>query len=374
MTGVDGSAPRSRPVTATEVARRAGVSQSAVSRTFTPGASVAPRTRAAVLEAARALGYRPNLIARSLITRRSRIVGVAVGYLHNQFYPSVLESLSARLQALGYQLLLFTAPQAEHADPLLEDILRYQVDGLILASTTLSSRLAAECRAHGIPVILFNRTTDGRSTVESVTGDNRRGGRTIADFLVAGGHRHFAFMAGVENSSTSRDRERGFREGLAARGVTRIERVVGQYDFDRAGAVAASLFERVHPPDALFCASDHMAIAAIDAARRRGLRVPQDVSIVGFDDAVPARWAGYDLTTFSQPVEAMVEATVGLLQARLADPALPLRRIVVPGVLIVRGSARLPPAGVVERGGMRIWTAAPEKRRRGAPSRRAHAG
>jgi DNA-binding LacI/PurR family transcriptional regulator len=368
------SARRPRPVTATDVARRAGVSQSAVSRTFTPGASVAPKTRAAVLEAARALGYRPNLIARSLITRRSRIIGLAVGYLHNQFYPAVLETLSARLQALGYQLLLFTAPQAEHADPLLEDILRYQVDGLILASTTLSSRLAAECRAHGIPVILFNRTTDGRSTVESVTGDNRRGGRTIADFLVAGGHRRFAFMAGVENSSTSRDRERGFREGLAAHGFTGIERVVGQYDFDRAGAVAASLFGRARPPDALFCASDHMAIAAIDAARARGLRVPDDVSIVGFDDAIPARWAAYDLTTFAQPVEAMVEATVGLLQARLADPSLPLRRVVVPGALVVRGSARLPASGVAERGGRRVWIAAPDEARRAAPPRRARAG
>jgi DNA-binding LacI/PurR family transcriptional regulator len=374
VTKPDDDALRPRAVTAFDVARLAGVSQSAVSRTFTPGASVAPKTRAAVLEAARALGYRPNLIARSLITRRSRIIGLAVGYLHNQFYPSVLEALSARLQALGYQLLLFTAPQAGHADPLLEDILRYQVDGLILASTTLSSRLAAECRAHGIPVVLFNRTTDGRSTVESVTGDNRRGGRTIADFLVAGGHRRFAFMAGVEHSSTSRDRERGFREGLAAHGVSRIARVAGHYDFDRAGAAAAALFDAPVRPDALFCASDHMAIAAIDAARRRGLRVPQDVSIVGFDDAVPARWAGYDLTTFLQPVDAMVEATVGLLQARLADPALPLRRIVVPGVLIVRGSARLPASGVAEREGMRVWTAAPEKRRRGAPSRRVRAG
>jgi DNA-binding LacI/PurR family transcriptional regulator len=350
------SETRRRTVTAHDVARRAGVSQSAVSRSFTPGASVSEATRAAVLAAAGELGYRPNLIARSLITRRSRIIGMAVGYLHNQFYPAVLEAMSARLQAHGYRLLLFTAPLAGHADPQLEDILRYQVDGLVLASTTLSSRLAAACAASGVPVVLFNRTIGDARGVESVTGDNRGGARRIAAFLLAGGHRRFAFVAGTADSSTSRDRERGFREALRAAGAGAPLRAVGGYEMAQAAEAADALFTRADRPDAVFCASDHMAVAVMDAARfRHGLRVPEDVSIVGFDDAVPAGWPAYGLTTFAQPVEAMVAMTVDLLVRRIEGDTSPPRRIIVPGELVVRGSARRPPTGCVTVEGRVVW-------------------
>ncbi len=207
-----------RPATATDVARLAGVSQSAVSRAFTPGASVSPDTRAKITAAAHSLGYRPNAIARSLITKRSRIIGLVAAYLQNHFYPEVIERLSAQLRARGYHIMLFTADNRHAADPLLEEILRYQVDGLILASTTLSSALAAECALAGIPVLLFNRTTE-TADVSSVTGENARGGALIAEFLAAAGHRRMAFVAGVENSSTSRDREAGFTGWLAAHGL-----------------------------------------------------------------------------------------------------------------------------------------------------------
>lgn len=334
-----------RPVTALDVARLAGVSQSAVSRCFTPGASAAPEMRERVETAARSLGYRPNLIARSLITRRSRMIGVALGYLHNQFYPAVLEALSEALQAIGYQVLLFTAPQEGDADPRIEDILRYQVDGLVLASASLSSRLAAECRESGIPVVLFNRTTEDDDGTESVSGENEAGAATIAEFLVAGGHRRFAYVAGLENSSTNRDRQRGFCAALAAHGIApRI--VAGNYDHAQAQRAAALLFAGGDRPDAVFCANDHMALAVMDAARHsHGLRVPDDVSIIGFDDTAPASWPSFSLTSFSQPVAEMVAATVGLLVARLADPDAPARQLVVPGRLIRRGSARLPPGG-----------------------------
>jgi len=361
------AASRRRAATAEDVARAAGVSQSAVSRSFTPGASVSEATRAAVLAAAGALGYQPNLLARSLITRRSRIIGMAVGYLHNQFYPAVLEALSQRLQALGYHLLLFTAPQAEHADPLLEDILRYQVDALVLASTTLSSRLAASCATRGVPVVLFNRTSRDTRGVASVTGDNRAGAARIAAFLVAGGHRRFAFVSGIGNSSTSRDRERGFADALRAHGFGPPLRASGGYDMAQAEAAADSLLSRRDRPDAIFCASDHMAVAVMDAARfRHGLRVPEDVSIVGFDDAVPARWPAYALTTVEQPVERMVAATVDLLTARPDGAREGPRRVVVAGELIVRGSARHPAEGVVEVDGRRVWRPGPTHRGRRA--------
>ncbi len=348
-------------VTSVDVARLAQVSQSAVSRSFTPGASVSQATRARVLDAALKLGYRPNAHARSLITGRSRIIGLVLSYLENLFYPMALQRLAERLQRDGYHVLLFVN-QNPNADELVTEILQYHVDGIVLAATTLSSALARNCADADIPVVLFNRVmADGgaRSTqsVSSVRGDNVAGGRAVAEFLVAGGHRRIAYIAGNEESSTNLERERGFREGLAAAGLHIWARASGDYDFVRARQAALTLFapppqpsHPAHPaqqlqrPDAVFVASDHMAFAVMDALRfDLGLRVPQDVSVVGFDNVPQADWGAYRLTTFEQPLEPMIEATVGLLQERLrAEGAGPARNVVVPGALIVRGSARLP--------------------------------
>lgn len=331
-----------RRVTATDVARLAGTSQSAVSRVFTPGASVSPDTRERVMAAASQLGYRPNAIARSLITRRSRMVAVAMAYLNNQFYPDVLEALSNRLQAHGYQILLFTADRHAAADPMLEQVMRYQVDAIVLASTSLSSAFARECRQAGVPVVMFNRTTDDPDLL-SVTGDNEQGGHTIARFLAAGGHRRPAFLAGLEASSTSRDRERGFRRGLAEAGQGPPLRAVGHYSYEGAAEATRGLLRQRERPDAIFCANDHMAIACIDVARHEfGLAVPDDLSVIGFDDVGPARWPSYDLTSYSQPLQPMVDATVQILMDCMEDRSRPMRGVVLHGELVVRGSARCP--------------------------------
>ncbi|MFC7555063.1 LacI family DNA-binding transcriptional regulator [Pseudoroseomonas wenyumeiae] len=331
-----------RRVTATDVARLAGTSQSAVSRVFTPGASVSPETREKVMAAAAQLGYRPNAIARSLITRRSRIVAVAMAYLNNQFYPDVLEALSDRLQAQGYQILLFTADRHAAADPVLEQVMRYQVDAIVLASTSLSSAFARECRQAGVPVVMFNRTTDDPDLL-SVTGDNEQGGHAIARFLAAGGHRRPAFIAGLEASSTNRDRELGFTRGLAEAGQAAPLRAVGHYSYEGAAEATRQLLRRHDRPDAIFCANDHMAIACMDVARHEfGLAVPEDLSVIGFDDVGPARWPSYDLTSYSQPLLPMVDATVEILMECMEDPSRPARGVVLKGSLMVRGSARRP--------------------------------
>jgi DNA-binding LacI/PurR family transcriptional regulator len=290
------------------------------------------------MEAARELGYKPNALARSLITRRSRMIGVAMAYLDNQFYPDVLEALARTLRERDLHILLFTAEKDRDADPGLAEILGHQVDALILASTTLSSALAAQCRAAGIPVILFNRTTGDGSGV-SVTGDNHAGGHAIGRMLVADGHRHMAFIAGIENSSTSRDRERGFGDALTEAGSPPPVRAVGHYAFAGAAAAAHDLLTRADRPDAIFAANDHMAMAVMDVARHAfGLRIPQDLAVVGFDDVQAARWPSYDLTTYSQPIVPMVEATAKLLDDLLATPQSGPRHVVVPGQLVRRGS------------------------------------
>ena len=332
-------------VTSFDVARLAEVSQSAVSRSFTPGASVAPGTRARVLDAARKLGYRPNAIASTLSTRRSRMIAVVLSNLQNQFYPVVIEALSQRLQKDGYHVLLFVT-ETEDADELLVELLRYQVDGIVMASTQLSSSLAQQIADARIPVVMFNRTSI-KGRISTVSSDNLGGGRAVAHFLAAGGHQRVAYIAGAEDSSTNHDREEGLRAGLAERGLRVVARAVGHYEFDAAALATQDLFGSLvassERPDALFVASDHMAFAAIDTLRGAlGLRVPEDVSVVGFDNVPQADWGAYHLTTVQQDVVPMIEATVQMLLQQLEDDAVTRDHVVVPTQLVVRSSARLP--------------------------------
>ncbi|GGK37693.1 LacI family DNA-binding transcriptional regulator [Salinarimonas ramus] len=326
-----------------DVARRAGVSQSAVSRTFTPGASVSESTRAKVLAAAEELGYRPNVLARSLITGRSHIVALVVAYLDNQFYPVALEKFSKAFQALGYHVLVFMASNAdEDVENVLEGLLDYQVDGVIMASVSISNRLAERCESAGVPVVLFNRRQDDER-LSAVTSDNVAGGARVADHLVACGHRRIAHVSGWSGSSTGRDRRNGFVDRLAAHGIEPVAILDGMYDRDVAAAATRTLFsgEAASRPDAIFVGSDHMAFAVMDTLRfELGLRIPDDVAVVGYDDVPMAGWPAYDLTTVHQPADGMVDATVETLMARIADKTIAPRILRIDGPLVVRGSTR----------------------------------
>lgn len=336
-------------VTSLDVARRAGVSQSAVSRVFTPGASVSQSMTDRVLAAADELGYRPNVLARTMITGKSRLIGLVVAYLDNQFYPEILEKMSTSLQQRGYHVLVFMAQQTSgNIDTVLQEILDYQVDGIVLASVAMSSQLAEQCDAAGIPVVLFNRaqTDDNFSTV---TSDNFAGGRALADFLVAGGHERIAYIAGWEGASTQRDREAGFRAGLADHGRELFARGVGDFHTERAAEAALDMFTGDHVPDAVFVANDHMAFAVMDVLRGKlGLAIPEDVSVVGYDDVQLAAWPSFDLTTVSQPSDRMVAETVSALMAQIEDGETVPRRVSINGGLVVRGSARRPATAMKE--------------------------
>ncbi|MFK7753435.1 MAG: LacI family DNA-binding transcriptional regulator [Sedimentitalea sp.] len=338
---MDGGLMRDK-VTSLQVAARAGVSQSAVSRVFTPGASVSDKTANKVRKAARELGYRPNVLARSLITGKSRIIGLVVAYLENYFYPEALEKLSNTLQEQGYHVLIFMAAQtAGNIDDVMEEILDYQVDGIVLASVALSSDMALRCQEAGVPVVLFNRSQD-IDGLAAVTSDNVAGGRKVAAFLVAGGHQRLGYIAGWEGASTQRDREAGFRAGLAEHGLDVVARAVGNFKSDGAKAAAQQMFGVPTPPDAVFVANDHMAFAVMDVLRfDLGLDVPGDVSVVGYDDVPPAAWRAYDLTTVRQRANLMVRETVATLMALIETPDQP-RQVAIDGPLIVRGSAKVP--------------------------------
>ena len=216
-------------VTSLQVAKKAGVSQSAVSRVFTPGASASRATIDKVKKAANDLGYRPNILARAMVSGKSRIIGVVVAYLENQFYPEALERLSNSLQAKGYHVLIFMAGKnMQSLDDVVEEILDYQVDGIVAASVAMSSTLAERCKFAGVPMVLFNRSQDLPS-MSAVTSDNIAGGRKVAEFLISGNHKKIGYISGWEGASTQRDREAGFISCLANSGFTLHNRQVGNF-------------------------------------------------------------------------------------------------------------------------------------------------
>ena len=331
-----------KKTTSVEVAKLAGVSQSAVSRVFTPGASSSKRTSEKVLKAAAKLGYRPNILARSLITGRTHIIGLVVAYLDNYFYPEAVELLSNALQKKGYHVLVFMASKtAGNIDDVLEEMLDYQVDGVIAASVAMSSDLAARCNAAGVPVVLFNRAEDNER-LSAVTSDNIDGGQKVAKFLIAGGYKRLGYIAGWEGASTQRDREAGFIEELKKHKRSLYAREVGNFNMDEARQAARKMFTAREIPDAVFVANDHMSFAVMDVIRfELGLKIPEQVSVVGYDDVPVASWPAYDLTTVRQAANQMVAETVSFLLECIEDQKTNPRQIQIEGPLIVRGSTKI---------------------------------
>ncbi len=304
-------------VTSQDVAARAGVSRSAVSRVFTPGASVSDATAKKVRLAAEQLGYRPNVLARSLLTGRSRMVGLVVGYLDNHFYPGLLEQLCQVLDTEGVNVLMFLAEDAEaNLDQVVNDLLDYQVDGLVLASVTLGSTLATRCEAIGVPVVELNRSDGGQGL--HVVSDNEMGGVMAVEHLIAQGRRRIGHIAGWEGASTQRAREAGALSALRKAGLGLYAREVGNFDKEQARDATRRMFNDAEArPDAVFVANDFMAFHVIDVLRYElGLTVPKDVAVIGFDDVPTAAFAAYELTTIRQDLDAMVRHTAELLMGR----------------------------------------------------------
>lgn len=328
------------PPTSYDVALRAGVSQSAVSRCFRPGASIAPKTRARVLSAAQELGYHPNAMASGLITRQSNLVAVIISNLTNLYYPEVLAELTRRLSERGIRVLLFTLQGESEVSAILDQVWRYRVDGAIVAARLAPEHLRDFAR-HRVPVVLYNRFGEGEP-VASVGCDSVGGERQLVDRLVAGGHRQFGIIAGPEDSYVGQQRVHGAQERLREHGFEPLI-ARGAFDYESGAAGLRELMASSDDKlDALVCANDLMAIGAIDCARGLlGLRVPADISIVGFDGVAPAMWASYRVSTVRQPVRRMTEAAVTMLMERIADPDLPPEVRTFAGALIEGASARL---------------------------------
>lgn len=327
-------------VTAAEIAERAGVSRSAVSRTFTPGASVSDPVRARVLEAAGQLGYRVNRLARSLNHARSNIVGLVGADLQQPFHAECLAMLSTALLEDGFQCMLLNAANAERdMGILIERALEYRVCAIVVMNGTPPSRIVKECVKNGVPVILVNKPMPGLA-VDTVVTDHAAGGRAAAEHLMAAGCRKLAVVSSAAQTSSLLGRLNAFLERAAEAGVPVRVWQEGATDYSAGRQAALELLAK-GKIDGAFCVTDLLALGFLDAARLdRGRRVPQDISVIGFDDIPQAAWRAYQLTTFRQPVQLLTEKVMQVIRQRAETPVSPRHVITLPASLVVRATLR----------------------------------
>lgn len=327
-------------VTAADVAARAGVSRSAVSRTFTPGASVSGEMRARILEAADRLGYRVNRLAQSLTIAQCNIVGLVGADLHQPFHAECLATLSAALLVDGFQCMLLNAANAERdMGALIERVLEYRVCAIVVMNGTPPSRIVKECLGKGVPVILVNKLMPGFA-VDTVVTDHAAGGRAAAEQLLAAGCRRLAVVSSAARTASLVGRVDAFCGRVADAGIdVRIYRE-GPTDYSTGREAALTLLAK-HDIDGAFCVTDLIALGFVDAVRlERGRRVPDDISVIGFDDIPQAAWSAYRLTTFRQPVQVLSDQVMRVIRRRVATPKSPRTVVTLPAALVVRATVR----------------------------------
>lgn len=358
-TGTGGGAARGRRVaTLKDVARVSGFSVSTVSRALTGIGSVDPRTRTLVSSVARELGYRPHAAAQLLVTRRSYVIGVIVATLQPQrrvnhpFLREMLDSLRYSAGDGNYDVLLLAGHPEESPQSFVHRAISRRVDGLILlgidrGEIDRGGQEVAELASVGVPTVAFDVDIRGLGPwFGCVTSDNVGGGRMAVEHLVAQGRTKIACLTGWLTTVPGRERLEGYRQALDAAGFPYRDEYVSDSDFTEADGYRAlrRMLSLREPPDAVFAAGDLMAIGAIRAIREGGLRVPEDVAVVGFDDIEVAAFTRPRLTTVRQDTEALAAAAVAMVDEMMDLDEDANRNQVLPVQLVVRESSGVVPA------------------------------
>jgi DNA-binding LacI/PurR family transcriptional regulator len=334
--------------TSYDVARHAGVSQAVVSRAFQPVAPISAEARARVLASASLLGYQPNAVARSLITKRTGLAGVLLTEATLRDTPDLLIVLAQALLAQGFQPLLFPCTSESEGGAALDKALAFGVDGVV-SCVSLSEQDLAKARLRQRPVVLFNRNSTDPDALQ-VACDHASAAALLAARIYAAGHRRFAVVTGPADAPVSTLRVDSFLGRLAELGLGPVPSYEGDYHYE-SGHTAGMQLLAITPlqtaerrPEVVFCANDAMALGVLDAARfALMLRVPRDVSVVGFDDIPSGQRPAYLLTTVRQPFKEMAVTAAQLFRDAVDDTPVAHPRVLAPGTLIERGSAQLFP-------------------------------
>lgn len=327
---------RSKRVTATDVAEAAGVSRSAVSRAFTPNAYLDSEKRNRILSTALRLGYRPNALAASLQGKRSNLVAVAVGGMNNVYNAEFTAKLVAGLNATGKYPIVVGGDGAVLEEAILP-VLSYPLDALIVRGASLSQQVFDSCAQLNIPLIFAGRLLD-HAAVDCVSCRNAEATELATNQLILKGRRRFGFLGGPAGMTSSNERLTGMRKALSAQGLELTAQAQSDYTYE-GGRQATEALLRQHDIDALICANDASALGALSAARHSlGRNVPQDLSIVGFDDIAQASWPEYQLTTLRNPLEPTIKEILRLLKTRLEKPEKPHEQVLISPEWVERGT------------------------------------
>ena len=308
------------PPTLKDVAERAGVSRSAVSRAFTDGASVSDKMRRKVEKAATELGFSPNALASSLTTGRTKLIGLVSNNFHNPIFLEVFDLFTRGLQDQGLRPLLVNL--SDETDPAnsVRMLRQYSVDGVVVASSTLPPGFARAFRDAGVPVVHSFGRANRAPQVHVVGIDNIECGRMAARTLIERGYRNIGFLGGPEVATSTQDRFQGFSEELAQHpGIKASFSYADAYSF-RAGRDEMLRLLKARPAEAYFCGDDVLSIGALSAIEDRGLSVPEDIGIIGLNDMEMAGWQNINLTTIRQPIKQIVSSSIELMVAMLKDP------------------------------------------------------
>jgi LacI family transcriptional regulator len=327
-----------------EVAELAGVSLATVSRVINPGAKVSDKTRQKVLSAMQQLGYQPNSIAQSLATRSSNSVGVIVSELHGPFFGAMLSAIEETLKAAGKFVLVAAGHSQEEQE---REAVRFLVsrncDALIVHCERLSDKFLVDHDHENTPLVVMNRKVRGLAD-RCFSLNNELGGFLATRSLLARKHRKIAYISGPLDWGDARQRLAGHRRALAEAGVKFDERLLYEGDYHETGGQEAlnALFAKKNPFTALVCANDEMAAGAMAAAHERGLDLPRELSIVGYDDAPISRYVYPKLTTVRYPIADMGRMAARWVLKNVYEQEQPMQQVFEP-VLVERDSVSRAP-------------------------------
>lgn len=322
--------------TIVDVATAAGVSKSLVSLVMRGASSVSEEKRQLVNKVAAELGYRPNAVARSLVQRRSQVLGIVLSDLHNPFFAEVIDGVQAQAGLQGYSTIMSLVDHRVPEKKALDTLLELRVDGLILASPMLDVHTINEAAAE-VPVVMVARRL--RMTgIDSVANDDVNGARLVVEHLAELGHQRIAHIDGGGGAGAA-ERSKGYLKAMEKCGLAKHARIVpGAYSDEGGRFGVAALFASGEPPTAIFAANDIAALGVMTALANRGLRVPDDVSVVGYDNTALAAVSQINLTTVDQPRPDMGRTAVTLLLERFGEGRATARHVVIPPRLVVRGT------------------------------------
>jgi len=302
---------KKKSVSAEDIAKIANVSQSTVSRVFTPGASVSEETKKRVLQIAEEQNYRPNALARGLIKNKTNIVGLAMKDIQNPFYHEVLGKFTQKLREKGYSVLFVYTENEEIQQEEINNFLEYNVEAIIVTDALLSSKVVKKLHQNQIPVILFNRN-DQNMDCHSVSCDNISASERIAKYVYEQGYRDILFITGKMNTSTTQERLEGFTTYLHERGVG-VRMLYGDYTYEKSFYLTTNLLDEGGKPEVIFGANDITALGALDALKLKEIKVPDETEVIGFDDIKMSSWPTYRLSTWAQPIDQMVDETIHII-------------------------------------------------------------